>query len=254
MEVEYGKCHCGCGGDTKIAPRGYKKKGIKKGCPMNFIHGHSRRINIPSVIINPILCACGCGRPTPVAKQKIKKDGYKKGDQSKFIKGHYARLKSNPNKIQSYDKLFWSKVDIKCIDECWEWKGPKDKNGYGSAQLYQGERLKPHRIAFIISGGSFTEEKKFTCHSCDNPACCNPAHLWCGSPADNARDRENKGRGADWRGENGSGAILTNEKVFEIRRLCQEKKLVQREIGVMYGITQSHVSSINTRRTWTHLP
>ena len=75
--------------------------------------------------------------------------------------------------------------------ECWEWNGPRHKRGYGNFWVREGEAKRTtfaHRIAAhlwlnmpLFAAGS-------VCHTCDNPPCCNPAHLYVGTQLENIHD------------------------------------------------------------------
>jgi hypothetical protein len=90
---------------------------------------------------------------------------------------------------------FWSYVDRSGGENsCWNWtKSTATKLHYGHLR-YNGGYEFSHRVAFILTHGEIPDGMH-VCHSCDNPLCCNPAHLWLGTPLDNMRDREAKGRG-----------------------------------------------------------
>jgi hypothetical protein len=89
---------------------------------------------------------------------------------------------------------FWSKVDkTGGPDACWPWLAGKTPLGYGRAR-WGGQTIYSHRVAFVVTTGEDITGWVI-CHSCDNPSCCNPKHLWSGTQRDNMRDRERKGRG-----------------------------------------------------------
>lgn len=91
---------------------------------------------------------------------------------------------------------FWARVHK--TDGCWEWTGCRQADGYG--RVYGGRGASPqiaaaHRFAYALTHGPIPTGL-CVCHKCDNPPCCNPAHLFLGTVRDNAKDMAGKGRAA----------------------------------------------------------
>lgn len=131
---------------------------------------------------------------------------------------------------------------------CWIWTGYTRPGGYGEAYFGDGpnrERVLAHRAMFTAFFGDPGE--KLICHKCDVPACVNPEHLFAGSAADNMADRQAKQRQA--RGERNGPSKLTEAQVRAIRADTRGPKVVARD----YGIYETTVSSIRSRRTWKHV-
>ena len=134
--------------------------------------------------------------------------------------------------------------------ECWEWKGARNPVGYGRMRL-NGKMIYPHRLTWDLKHGPI-KTGLLVCHTCDNPPCCNPAHLFLGTHADNSADCVRKGRHkrVSPRGQDAGRAKLTNAQVVAIRN----DPRVQRLIAADYHIDSSSVSDIKNRITWRHMP
>lgn len=141
---------------------------------------------------------------------------------------------------------FWARVDrSRGPDACWTWKMARSPKGYG--QVWNG-RYMDHamRVAWELTYGLIPDGMS-VCHTCDNPPCCNPSHLFLGTNADNVADRCAKGRTA--RGEQIARAKLTREQVDEIR--AQYAQGVTRlALARRYGIDTQHVTKIVTYQLW----
>lgn len=134
-------------------------------------------------------------------------------------------------------------------DECWPWMRVRDKDGYGLF-VVDGRHVRTHRYSYEIHSGPIPEGQDVL-HSCDNPPCCNPNHLWLGTDADNAADSMRKGRRAC--GSRHGRAKLTEAQVIELRARYAAGGVVQRELAEDYDISHALVSFITTRRRWRHV-
>ncbi len=106
--------------------------------------------------------------------------------------------------VQEYETRFFSKVNIKGEDDCWEWEAGCFTNGYGEFTCC-GKKYKAHRFSYEFFYGKIQEDLDVL-HICDNPKCVNPRHLILGTNQDNIDDRNNKGRQA--KGEtDGNGCV-----------------------------------------------
>jgi hypothetical protein len=91
-----------------------------------------------------------------------------------------------------FQDRFWSSVVVRGPSECWPWLG-KTVRGRGSVS-YQGTDLLAPRVAKAMEDRAWPADGLFACHSCDNPNCVNPEHLWWGTALENNRDASRKGR------------------------------------------------------------
>jgi hypothetical protein len=82
---------------------------------------------------------------------------------------------------------------VQKTDGCWLWSGYRNDVGYGYAWWRKSNRL-AHRVAWEIATGVWPPSTTHVCHSCDNPSCVRPDHLFLGTALDNIRDMIAKGR------------------------------------------------------------
>lgn len=136
---------------------------------------------------------------------------------------------------------------------CWLWTA-STVNGYGVLR-WRGKMAKAHRVVYELAHGPIPGHTSYhgmcVCHTCDTPDCVNPAHLFLGTNADNAADRDAKGRRRAPRGELHVSAKLTDDQVREIRAL--RGRASQRVIADRFGVSDVLVSKIQLRKVWTHV-
>lgn len=154
------------------------------------------------------------------------------------------------------DRRFWGKV--KKSSYCWEWVGTKCSSGYGSLRIVdpktgRSTMVGAHRLAWEMHNGAI-QDGMHVCHSCDNPACVNPDHLWLGTHADNMNDRNRKGRakGGTAKGSAASQAKLMAADIMAIRQLASSGYL-QKDLASAWGVHKATVNDIVLRKTWGHI-
>lgn len=135
---------------------------------------------------------------------------------------------------------FWPRVQRSL--GCWEWTGRRSRRGYGEFDV-NGGRVQAHRMAWALAHGPIPHGL-LVCHSCDNPACVRPDHLFLGTQSDNMRDMAAKGRHAYPSGEAHPQARVSDEQADEIRALYECGDLSQAALGTRFGICQTQVSRI----------
>lgn len=115
---------------------------------------------------------------------------------------------------------------------------------------YQGRRVVMARVIYMICTGKDIPEKYYICHSCDNPLCINPEHLFLGTPLENARDRDLKNRGA--KGSRSGHAKLTEQIVLAIRLYSRKKQNIH-AVAKDFGLPYSIVYDVIKGNTWKHV-
>jgi hypothetical protein len=148
----------------------------------------------------------------------------------------------------SAEERFAMSVDK--TEGCWIWKASKDKNGYGIFRGMIGNVTftKAHRFSYALHTGDMLEGMQ-ALHTCDNPSCVNPDHLFSGTNADNMRDKANKGRSRAPVGEKHGKAVLTERQV---QRILKDPRPYA-EIATQYNVKPSTIGSIKQRVSWKHL-
>ena len=153
--------------------------------------------------------------------------------------------------MSDWTDRFWSHVDRKTADECWPWIGSRNSKQYGL--FWTGERFKMgHRLSYELEVGPIPEGR-MVCHSCDNPPCCNPNHLWIGDASSNRLDAMSKGRIRLLLGDLCPFSRLSTPEVMEIRELHAKGETPKR-LAEFFGVTSDSIRDVVYRRTWRHLP
>lgn len=154
--------------------------------------------------VEAICIQCGC--TFLVRKYQLKTGA------GKFC-SHSCYMKSKDQTIP-IEERFWSKVDIKSDDDCWNFLGFKNSDGYGRIGTSGNKTEGSHRIAFRLSKGGIPKGS-VVMHTCDNPSCCNPHHLILGSQNDNIQDMIQKKRFVKY--SKIKASKFTEEEIKEIR-------------------------------------
>jgi hypothetical protein len=188
-------------------------------------------------------CQCGCGQRTALATMTNSERNVVKGQPQRFMHGHRTK--------PPLSERFWSYVDKSGgPDACWPWTGARLARGYGVFGMAAHSRL-CHRIAWELANDAPVPDGMDVLHSCDNPPCCNPAHLTPGTHRANQQDAAAKGRMA-W-GTRRPEAKLTETDIPEIRRLCAEGMRLQ-VVADRFGVGSEAITKIVQRQRWAHVP
>ena len=138
---------------------------------------------------------------------------------------------------------------IETATGCWEFSGARS-HGYGCIRIdRRGLVIRAHRLAWELTYGPIPDELVVR-HRCDNPPCCNPAHLELGTRLDNSRDCVERGRSA--RGSRLPHSKLIPAQVLEIRRLGDGGASIA-SIARQFGISWLQARRIVRRERWEWL-
>jgi HNH endonuclease len=152
---------------------------------------------------------------------------------------------------QSLESRFWSKVNK--TDGCWLWTGATTNGGYGVIRgAGRGSKLiRANRLSWELEHGIDAGDKD-VCHTCDNPKCVRPDHLFVGYASDNVRDMVNKGRagGGTPPGEAHHRAKLTESAVRQIRSRYAAGRDGLQTIAHDHGVSKKTIFNVVHGLIW----
>lgn len=155
------------------------------------------------------------------------------------------------------------KVERGAANDCWPWKAhAKTAFGYGRMNAGRGVNLKAHRAAYLAWVGPIPDGL-CVLHACDNPPCCNPAHLFLGTKQDNIADMTAKGRwkargpatrprentNSMTRGERNGNSVLNEATVRAIRAF--QGSAVKASMALNVGVGACY--GVKSGKTWKHV-
>lgn len=155
---------------------------------------------------------------------------------------------------ESIKAKFWQRVDMRAPSECWNWVGTKSRGGYGRLKV-MGHTIAAHRFSLMVAIGRCINSHEFACHTCDNPVCVNPKHLYVGNHKTNTADMVARNRSVKWegkrRGQENPRAKLNIEDIHKIRFMHFVVPI--RKIASQFSINKSTVCDIIYKRSWTNV-
>jgi len=162
-------------------------------------------------------------------------------------KNEYIDSLSHEQKME----LLRNKIKERVVrkDECMVWTG-YTSNGYGE-MTFLGKKMSVHRAMYRASRGEIPKGM-YVCHTCDNPPCCNPLHLFCASPKDNTKDAVIKGRFNHCVGSKHTSSKLTEDDVREIKRILKRGGS-STHIARNYNVHVTTIERIKYGKGWKHI-
>lgn len=149
--------------------------------------------------------------------------------------------------MTTLSERFWSKVDVRGPDECWPWTASCFGDGHGQFGI-DYSMAGAHRVAWTLTNGPIPKGE-WVLHKCNDPACCNPNHLYLGDHQDNVDDMVRSGV---QRGERHHNAKLIEAEVLQIYEL-HAAGVSQQALAIRFGVCNAHINRIVESETWKHL-
>lgn len=144
-------------------------------------------------------------------------------------------------KPMSPEVRFWRYV--RKNEVCWEWTASLNHSGYGVfaplATHKNGKIEGAHRYSWKLHYGEIPKGK-YVCHSCDNPKCVRPDHLFLGTQRENMDDMIDKGR-------------FKSKLTIEDVKFIKSSRLTQVKLAAKFGVRQTTISNVITGHAWGHV-
>ncbi|MEC5149183.1 hypothetical protein RCH22_000984 [Cryobacterium psychrotolerans] len=166
---------------------------------------------------------------------------------------HYSHWKyvtppderSRPTECERFD----SKYTVGSQSECWEWKAGVTEDGYGRFNTSGGRRVIASRYALERAKGAAQQPEFRACHTCDNPPCVNPAHLYWGTEKQNSQDAVVRNRKSHGNSHPTSRLTAANVRSIRTRYAAGDfSTVLAREFGVSPASIREATSGANWKR------
>ncbi len=156
-------------------------------------------------------------------------------------------------KATPVENRFWPNVDKRGPDECWNWTASRQgTNAMYGVVFMNGRKVGAHRVSWILNNGEIPEGLE-VCHKCDNPLCCNPAHLWLGTHQQNMHDRTAKKRNNSPTGSRNFNCRLKESDIPKILHL-KKQGVSDINIGNKFGVSGPTINGIVKGWRWKQVP
>lgn len=189
----------------------------------------------------------------------------KSGQRRGLCHGHYHRYRAGDPAYAGYAsdrvrrppglthrEVFERTEKLVTETGCIEWMGGRSTYNYGIIQSKVHGAIGAHRVALSIKLGHPIPDNVHALHTCDNPPCVNPDHLFAGTDQDNVADMIAKGRNIY--GERVKTRKLTENQVREIIARHSTGTIGQRRLAREYGVSASAIQKITEGKLWGYLP